>query len=241
MADHKKTAVLTPEPNLPASPAPVAEVPLPVPAQMPEAPAPVPSLTMSEDDAYVFQRVAGSPATLDEVRAHVTPITERNRLSLPDELERYSYDCTIGRGCPHHSWGFDEREKQWQYSNKGEFIFRWVWKDKRSIDRYLNVWGWFIVQRRYFSDISKHLFSANGAIEVGDSILFFLPAKQALAIRNAPGKRSSELVNSRITRTQKGVMMTGRAEDARYYMPEASGSEEESEDKAPGLQEGRDF
>ena len=98
------------------------------------------------------------------------------------------------------------------------------------------------MNRRYFPDAPTHLFSANGGVELGDAILQFLPAKQALNIRYAPGKRSSEIIRSRVTRMKDGnVVMAGDLNNDNVYVPTSSGGAEEEDATAPGLVEGRDF
>ncbi len=235
-----------------ATPAKKAAVPSPAPgpvAPPTEAPSgdfedtPVkPTVIMTETDAYIHERMISQPKTLDEVRHTVVQVnTDKNRLSLPDYFERFSHDCTVGRGCPAHAWSYDEPTNRWSYPQRGEFIFRWMKNTKRAIDHALNVSGWFFVNRRYFPDAPSHLFSANGGIELGDVILFFLPAKQALALRAAPGKKSTELIKSRLTRVKAGeVLMTGSPDNERFYQPE-SGTDADTDATAPGLVEGRDF
>src|SRR3990167_9191199 len=130
-----------------------------------------PTVIMSEEDAYITERVVSQPATLDEVRKTVVyTATATNRLSLPDYLERYSYDCTYGPDCKAHTWKLDEVLGRWSYGHRGEFVFRWIKKVKRAIDHAMNVQGWFFVNRRYFPDAPTHLFSANGGVEQGDVI-----------------------------------------------------------------------
>src|SRR3990167_9416502 len=201
-----------------------------------------PTIIMTEEDAYIHERQASQPQTLEEVRRVVVHTdTEKNRLSLPDYFERYSHDCTSGRGCKAHTWVYDEPTNRWSYGNRGEFIFRWVKKVKRAIDHAMNVQGWMFVSRRYFPDAPNHLFSANGGIELCDVILFFLPTKQALLLRAAPGKRSTEILKSRLTRTKSGdMLMTGNPDGDHVYIPESSGDEDDNAN-APGIQEGRDF
>ena len=205
---------------------------------------PLPTVIMTEADAYIHERVASQPRSLDEVRTTVVQSDiEKNRLSLPDYLERFSYDCTQGRTCKAHPWTYDEATGRWSYSKRGEFVFRWTKKVKRAIDHAMNVNGWFFVNRRYFPDAPHHLFSANGGIELGDVILFFLPAKQALALRAAPGKRSSEAVHARMTRVKAGsVLMTGDPTNPNVYMPEGGGDEDEAPtDGRRQIVEGQDF
>ena len=237
--------VLAPEPAAAVSPV----VPVPAPAVVPppvmRSPEALvtPTVIMTEADAYIHERVASQPTSLDEVRrAVVYTDTEQNRLSLPDYFERFSHDCTRGQGCQVHSW--HDEGGRWSYGNRGEFIFRWIKKAKRAIDHAMNVQGWFFVNRRYFPEAPHHLFSANGGIELGDLILFFLPAKQALLLRAAPGKRSTEMVRSRMTRIKDGkVLMTGEPENDRFYTPTSSDAAEEEDvnETTPGIQEDRDF
>jgi hypothetical protein len=60
-------------------------------------------------------------------------------------------------------------------------------------------------------------------------------------MREAPARRSQDLINSRITRTKPGkVLMTSDKDDDRYYEPKI-GSAEEEDETTPGVQEGRDF
>src|SRR3990167_7247623 len=228
-----------------AIPSPKSVVPvLPDPVVTPETLV-RPTIIMTEEDAYIHERVASQPASLDEVRSTVVfADTEKNRLSLPDYFERFSHDCTQGRGCLSHNWQHDEERNRWSYGNRGEFIFRWIKKAKRAIDHAMNVQGWFFVNSRYFPDAPPHLFSANGGIELGDVILFFLPAKQALALRAAPGKRSNEVLRSRLTRVKDGkVLMTGQADNEQYYLPDSTGPQEDDDrnETTPGIQEDRDF
>ena len=226
------------------SPAPEAEVPA-MPTPTPEAVREAltkPTVIMTESDAYIHERLASQPATIEEIRAREvnSPESVKNRLALPDFFERYSYDCTVGQACKAHAWKYDESTNRWSYGNRGEFIFHWTKKTKRAIDHAMNVVEWAFVSRRYFPDAPTYLFSANGGIELGDVILFFMPAKQALLIRNAPGKRSTEILKSRISRTPSGdVLMTGNPDSRQYYLPDAGGDEEGN--NVPGLQEDRDF
>ena len=198
---------------------------------------------MTEADAYIHERIASQPQTLDEVRRTVVQSDQaKNRLSLPDYFERFSYDCSLGRGCSAHEWKYDETKNRWSHALTGEFIFRWIKKDKRAIDVAMNVREWKFVNRRYFPDAPNHLFSANGGVELGDVILFFLPTKQALIHRYAPGKRSTEILKSRMTKVGTNeVLMTGNPDDERFYEPESGSGEEDEGAVVPGIQEGRDF
>ena len=190
-----------------------------------------PSVTvtqLSELDSYILQRQREQPRTLEGVEQRVEVLErkarERHRLTLPDFFEALSYD----HGGDTH----------------GPYVFRWLFKDKRAIDRALNVIGWTLVNQTYFPGAPRHLFTANGGIEVGDSILAFMPARQALAIRVEPAKKSQERLASRVTQVEQDyVLMTGNPKDERVYKPEL-GAEAAEEAVAPAggeLVEGRDF
>lgn len=206
--------------------------------------APSPTIILSAEDAYIRGRMAAQPQSLDEIRKVVVHTDGgANRLRLPRHFESYSYDCSIGPGCHTHQWkqaeSVNEIPGQWSFGNRGEFIFRWVKKHKRAFDEAMNAKGWVTVNRRQFPDAPDHLFTANGGIEEGDMVLFILPAKQALALRAAPGKRSMDAVRSRVTRTASGdALMTGNPNDERFYAPQGGGEDDES---STGIQEGRDF
>ena len=233
-----------------AFPSPKSVVPDSPTESLPVAPTPEsvirPTVIMSEEDAYITERAASQPATLDEVRQiKVHTDTTKSRLALPDYFERFSYDCTNGPACKVHAWAFDATKERWAYGNRGEFLFHWTKKVKRAIDHAMNVQEWLFVNRRYFTDAPGHLFSANGGVELGDVILFFLPAKQALLLRAAPGKRSNEAIRSRLTRVKDGkVLMTAHPESEQFYVPDSVGGSDETTDRnetTPGIQEDRDF
>ena len=104
--------------------------------------------------------------------------------------------------------------------------------------------GWTLVNRTYFPDAPKWLFTASGGVEVGDSILAFMPAKRAVAIRLEPGVRSRNKVQSRMTQVEQDyVLMTGNPKDARVYQPNMEAEERETAPASVGgeLVEGRDF
>ena len=183
---------------------------------------------LSELDSYIAERMKGQPATVEDVKervkVHERQTLSRHRLSLPEFFQALSYD-----DAPEH---------------KGEFVFKWIFKDKRSIDRHLGVLGWTLVNRSYFQQAPRYLFTANGGVEVGDAILGFIPAKQAIQMRLAPGKRSRERLSSQMTQTEADyVLMTGNPKDEKVYQPKIGPeTEESSEEKVPGvLIEGRDF
>ena len=221
-----------PNPRVEQPPAPVERVeefPVPQPVSQVAASQGTANVTvtqLSELDSYIVQRQRSQPKTLDEVQARVERLEElnrsRHRLTLPEYFEAKSYDHRPDR----------------------PFVFRWLFKEKRSIDHALNDVGWTLVNRTYFPDAPEYLFTANGGIEVGDSLLAFMPSKRALAIRSEPGRRSQAKVSSRMTQVEKDyVLMTGNPKDEKVYQP-SMGSEEH--ELAPAsvsgeLVAGRDF
>jgi hypothetical protein len=158
-----------------------------------------PILLVSEDDAYIADRMRSQPKTLDEVIA----VKEKryapgeHRLSLPKELRLY--------------------EK--------EFSFRWINKRKRAIDEAIDVKGWIIVNRVLFPDLPKHLFASSGAIERGDALLAFMAFKKAEDIRKAPGIKSSEIVKNQLA---KGSEPLPKGQSG-FYKPEDTSSEKEDQ------------
>lgn len=217
-------AVLVP----PETPAPVAPV-------SPPAQVSAPMQMLTEMDAYLKDRQAAQPPTLEALKSRIEVVQlDRNRLSLPDYFEAYSYDCTLGQGCHAHAWTTREVEVQGgpilrsAYQHHGEFLFRWVGKDKRKLDYHLTVKHWALVNRVYFPEAPRHLFTANGCVEVGDNLLLFMPVKQALALRALPGQLSTERVKGRITpgKRRGSVLMTGNPDDSRFYEPKLAIGEE---------------
>lgn len=212
------------------------ETPPPVAPVSPSAQASAPIQLLTEMDSYLKDRQAAQPPTLEALKSRIE-ITQldRNRLSLPDYFEAYSYDCTLGQGCHAHTWTTREVELQGgtalrsAYQHHGDFLFRWVGKDKRKLDYHLTVKHWALVNRVYFPDAPRHLFTANGCVEVGDNLLLFMPVKQALALRALPGQLSSERVKGRITpgKRRGSVLMTGNPEDSRFYEPKLAVGDEQ--------------
>lgn len=201
--------------------------PLPQVAEVKQEEAAKPVVILSELDSYITERMKEQPHTLKEVEAKVEAVEKaqetHHRLSLPAYFQEQSYDS---------------QEKP------GAYIFRWQFKEKRALDRALNVLGWTLVNRTYFAGAPRYLFSANGGVEVGDAILTFMPAKQALALRERPGQLSREKLESQTTQVEQDyVLMTGNPKDAKVYKPEMPPeSVEESETSVAGVQvEGRDF
>ena len=181
---------------------------------------------LSELDSYIVQRQRSQPKTLEDVEARVERLEELNRskhrLTLPEYFEQKSYDHATTR----------------------PYVFRWLFKEKRAIDRALNDVGWTLVNRTFFPDAPEYLFTANGGIEVGDSLLAFMPAKRARAIRSEPGKRSQAKLASRMTQVEQDyVLMTGNPKDEKVYKPAMGHEAHELAPASVGgeLVEGRDF
>lgn len=175
---------------------PVAEQPKPVKAEEPvEVEKDNVFKVMSEEDAYIADRMKSQPKSLDEIvtvkEDKIAP-TE-HRLSLPKELEKH----------------------------KDKFAFRWINKKKRAIDEAI-IKGWILVNRTLMPDVAKeakHLFSTSGAIEKGDAILALMPAQKAQAIRRAPGEKSTDYIKSHLS---KGKQQLGKGVSG-FYQPEDEG------------------
>ena|SRR3990167_9145654 len=170
--------------------------------------------TMSEEDAYIHDRMRSQPKTLDEVLSvkEKKYLPGEHRLTLPIELKVY----------------------------ENRFSFRWINKKKRAVDDAI-IKGWVIVNRRLFPNVaqdSKHLFSTSGAIEKGDCILSFMNKDVATQLRNAPGERSTALVNAQLA---KGDQQLAKGQSG-FYKPEDTGERVDAGlEEGGGLQEGRDF
>ena len=186
-----------------------------------------PVVILTELDSYIRERMRGQPRNLEEVvsRAEVkerlTP--SQHRLTLPEFFESLSYDHT---------------------EKPGPFVFRWLFKEKRAIDRALNVLGWTLVNRTYFPHAPRYLFTANGGVEIGDAVLAFMPAKKAVEMRAKPARDSQERLAARVTQVEGDYsLMTGNPKDERIYKPELSTEAvEDSDTPVPGvLTEGRDL
>ena len=130
-----------------------------------------PLIITSGIDAYVHDRLKSQPKTLDEIKIRaVEPEPNTHQLTLPDDIQKL-------------------------LDSQG-YAPRWVNKDKRAIDRAIDIRGWTMVNRTLFPTISKHHFTANGIIERGDSILCFMPKERAQALRAVPGQKSMERVRN---------------------------------------------
>ena len=169
-----------------------------------EAPEPVtnsngPLVLVSENDAYIHERMKSQSKTLEEINAKVIHDHDNKGhiLSLPREMEVYGND----------------------------YSFRWINKKKRSIDHALDVIGWTFVNRSFFKNLPKHLFTANGSIERGDAILAFMPRKRAEEIRLRPAQISRERVRN--TPVQDLNRWENRGE--KYYKPDLGAAENDNE------------
>jgi hypothetical protein len=155
---------------------------------------------MTEEDAYISDRMKSQPKTLDEialVRA-VRYAPGEHRLSLPNEFKEYGT----------------------------RFAFRWINKKKRAIDDAI-LKGWVIINRSLFKDIAKsspHLFSTSGAVEKGDAILACISLDMANSIRRAPGKKSNDAVNAVLS---KGKEPLPKGQSG-FYKPEVSDADSDA-------------
>ena len=174
-----------------------------------------PTVTLvSENDAYIADRMNSQPKTLEEV----LKIEEKkyapgeHRLSLPKELKPYEKD----------------------------FAFRWINKTKRAVDEAIDLKGWVIVNKALFPKLSKHLFTTSGAIERGDAILGFMNLKRAEKMRQEPilkskAQREGNLIlTSELPKLSPGESGFYKPEDKQAAIEDAGG-------QVSGFQEGRDF
>jgi hypothetical protein len=201
-----------------------------------------PITIMTEGDAYISERMKQQPKTLEDIQ--LTTREENlgiHRLSLPDFFESFSYDCTMGQTCSHHGWvktkvsyGLDKTMDRWEQTKRGKYIFRWLSKNKRALDLSLNVKDWLLVNRNFFPDAPKILFSVNGGVENGDSILGFMPVAKALSLREKPSRDSQDRVNSEARKHE---------DHPNFYKAKLDPEKKDGDDYAPAeaLQEGRDF
>lgn len=201
-----------------------------------------PLTIMTEHDSYISERMKEQPRSLPEIE--VLPKEEKlgtHRLSLPEYFEPYSYDCTGNQSCKQHGWterevmyGLDKKMPRWEQTKHGKYVFRWLNKNKRALDYSINVRGWYLVNRSYFPDAPKILFSVNGGVENGDSILGFMPIAKAIAIREKPGKDSRDRVSSEENKHEG---------HPNFYKAKLDSENVDGDDYAPtdALQEGRDF
>src|SRR3990167_6206136 len=168
-----------------------------------------PFTIMSENDAYIAERMKQQPKSITDIEfiEHEEDKVGIHRLSLPEYFEEMSYDCTRGHTCGFHAWrkhevfyGIEVKMDRWEQTKRGKYIFRWLNKNKRALDQSLNVKGWYLANRSFFQNAPKILLSANGGIENGDSILGFMPVEKAISLRTKPSKDSLDRVRSEETK-----------------------------------------
>lgn len=200
-----------------------------VPVPFADEPDVKPTILISDKDSYIHERIKSQPSSLEEltgIRVR-TEIPGVHGLSLPDWFEAFSHDCTRGDSCTIH-----KKDKRGAVQNPGKFVFRWVSKNKRSIDEHLDLKEWAIVNRtRLFRDAPKELFTANGAFERGDSLLMVMPFDRARFIREFPHKKSMDRIRNQISRSKTKTgrfVMTGNPENSDFYEPDMSAEESES-------------
>ena len=162
------------------------------------------TVLISELDAIIRERQKSQPQTLDEIKVKTNLKEEGlHLLSLPKELKPY----------------------------EDTFQFYWLGKDKRKIDRGLDVRGWVIVNRSLFPSLPKHLFGISGAIERGDALLVTMAKAKADQLRKEPQERASQLLKATLEKPKTHPDM---------YEAKISSSEE-NEENPTGLVDGRDF
>ncbi len=162
------------------------------------------TVLVSELDAAIRDRQKSQAQTLDELKVKDISREEGTHLlSIPKELKPYEKD----------------------------FSFYWLGKDKRKIDRGLDVRGWTIVNRILFPSLPKHLISISGGVERGDCILVCMDKAKADKLRRDPQERASQLLKATLEKTKTHPDM---------YEAKIS-PQEESEASPSGLVDGRDF
>lgn len=206
---------------------PLPEVKVQNPPAQPVTPEGLPQriTILSELDSYIAERMKEQPQSLEEAVSRIEVQSNRphHRMQLPEYFRQHSADVPGAK--------------------EGRYAFRWVLKQKRSLDDHLAK-GWLFVNRTYFPQAPRYLFTANGGVEIGDTLLAFIPIKKALQMREAPGKLSQERLKGQMTQTKQDyVLMTGNQRAPHVYQPELGPeTSEASEEKVPGvLTEGRDF
>src|SRR3990167_9825911 len=164
-----------------------------------------PIIITKEIDAYISDIMRGGPQSREDIQIRdYSEVNGKHRLSLPDEVEK-------------------------KYGQK--YAFRWVNKKKDWIDRAISVRRWLIVNRVLFSDMPKHLFTANGTIENGDTILCFMPMEAAERLRREP----QELSRARVKELPM-EQWKNKGEDSPYYKPTLGQEERDGEVLTAGVQ-----
>ena len=195
---------------------PIVEQPKPESPKVEPTPEPEerPPLTIvSNEDAYIANRMKSQPQTLDEVLEVKEPVYApgKHRLSLPDEL-----------------LGYEDR-----------FRFRWVNRKKRALDDAIDVKGWNFVNKALFPHLDKHLFTTGGAIERGDAVLMFMSQAKAKAINKMVHTKAKQQRDSNpmLNPPQEQEGQSG------FYKPKDTSAEKDGVDcrTQQGFQEDRDF
>ena len=152
------------------------------------------------EDIYIAQMVQGQPSTLAEIEARDVEMPQegKHRLTLPDEIEKLF--------------------------KKRNVAPRWILKTKRGIDNAVRQRGWVLATKVYFPELSDEFFSATGVIENGDSILAFMPEKQAAVLRAIPQKQSLDK-----TRNLPIDAWKTDAKGEKYYKPDLSTKQDEKD------------
>ena len=162
------------------------------------------TVLVSNLDAHIKERMKSQPQTLEEIKMKPSMREEGiHLLSIPKELKPY----------------------------QEEYSFYWLGKDKRKIDRGLDVRGWVIVNRTLFPKAPKHLFSVSGGIERGDALLCCMSKAKAEALRKDPQDKAKQLLDATLNKAKTHPDM---------YEAKIS-TNEENDENPKGLVEGRDF
>lgn len=153
---------------------------------------------MSEEDAYIADRMKSQPKTLDDILTvkETKYAPGEHRLSLPKEFRPY----------------------------QDRFGFRWLNKKKRAIDDAI-IKGWVLVNRTLFPDVAKeakHLFSTSGAVEKGDALLACIALHIAESIRKAPSEKSKAVLKSQLDRGKQKLSK----EQSGFYEPKEDVNEQ---------------
>jgi hypothetical protein len=160
-----------------------------------ETPSASPTVLLSSADAYVYERMKSQPKSLDEVDVKVEEkiVPGQHRLSLPNEIKAF--------------------EKK--------YAFKWIFKRPQAISEACDLRGWVLANKTYFPELPNHLFTANGSIERGDSILAFMPQARAEILRRKPGELSRSAIKTRFD---------AHKDDPNYYVPK-----DEEDSKVVGI------
>ena len=163
-----------------------------------------PVVIKTEIDSYISEIIRGGPQSVEEIQVRdYSQVAGKHRLSLPVEIEK-------------------------KYGRK--YAFRWINKNKNWIDRAIHIRRWLIVNRALFSDMPKYLFTANGTIENGDTILGFMPILEAERLRREPAEKSTQLVKDLPMEKWKD-----KREDSPFYKPDLGSSEKDGEMVTTGI------